>query len=577
MSKSKFRNNNLIIKPLRMIALITIFAGITALIFEVNYFAEFSIGLYFSRLIATTIGFIILAATFTYYGSKYSILFIHILLLSIMLSFGSIIYLIPKTLLINSHLLALTIFTTALFLSWDTKNQIIVAIYYNIIFATSILYNNNSIYSLPNVFANVIFVLIMSVLSVGATTINSRLREKLLCKSLQAKEILDNSIEGIFRITESGVLVSANNAFYSILKELDFTLSDKMNFTDGLLVENSLDSILSEVNEHGFVKDHIKEIKLTDGSKMFFSLNLRPSIVIKKSSVKHYDGSILNVTERILSENKQIETLLKLHDAKLIQEKNSLEALELKDSKIQLLAKINHELKTPINSISLILDMLTTDCIKTDEELKEYALSAKTSIDALLDTLDKYLDFTKIEAGKLELEVELFNFKGKVDECLSLLTPLAELKNISLSARINNDIPNLIMGDGDHYKQIVINLANNALKFTDSGEVTILIKKGETVGDDFEIITEVSDTGRGIPEDKISTLFMPYQQVNSKNDRKYGSGLGLIICKELVKLLGGNIRVQSEVEMGSVFTFNSIFQKFENTESVPDNLTFQEN
>jgi len=285
----------------------------------------------------------------------------------------------------------------------------------------------------------------------------------------------------------------------------------------------------------------------------------------------------MDVTERVVAENKQIETLSKLHDAKLMQEKKSIEALELKNSKIQLLAKINHELKTPINSISLILDMITTDCIKTDEELKEYALSAKTSIDALLDTLDKYLDFTKIEAGQIELEIGLFNFKRKVDECICLLTPLAELKNVSLSARINNDIPDLIMGDGDHYKQIVINLANNALKFTDSGEVTISIKKGETFGDKFEIITEVLDTGRGIPEDKISNLFMPYQQVNSKNDRKYGTGLGLIICKELVKLLGGNIRVQSKIEIGSVFTFNSIFQKFENIENVPDNLTFQAN
>ncbi|MDA3779023.1 MAG: hypothetical protein PF487_02135 [Bacteroidales bacterium] len=157
-----------------MIALITIFAGISALVFEVNYFAEFSFGLYLSRLVATTIGFVILLGTYSKYGRKYQIFLIHVLLLSITLSFGTIIFLIPDTLFINSHLLALTIFTTALFLSWDTKNQIIVAIYYNIIFAASILYNDNTVYFLPNIFSTVLFVLLISILSVSATAINSK-------------------------------------------------------------------------------------------------------------------------------------------------------------------------------------------------------------------------------------------------------------------------------------------------------------------------------------------------------------------------------------------------------------------
>ena len=573
MSKSKLRNDNLIIKPLRMIALITIFAGISALIFEVNYFAEFSVGLYFSRLIATSIGFIILATTYTNYGTRFPVMFVHILLLSIILSFGLIIYLIPQTLLINSHLLALSIFTAALFLSWDTKNQIIVAIYYNVIFATSILFNENTIYFLPNIFATVIFVLLISVLSVGATAINSRLREKLVYKSLQAKEILDNSIEGIFRITKDGELISGNKAFYSVLEKLDLPIDNKMIFIERVFSSNNFENILKEVDTQGFVKDYIKEIKLSTNSKMYVSLNLRSSIINKMGSVKHYDGSLLDVTERIIADNYQTETLLKLHEAKLLQEKKSMEALELKDSKIQLLARINHEFKTPINSISIFLDMIEADMITDKAEIKNFAASAKKSTELLLNTLSQYLDFTKIEAGKLELENDIFNLREKVEESISLLTPLAELKNIALLAEIDDDIPNIIEGDGNHYKQIIINLANNALKFTDYGHVTISIKKGDTRGKKFEILTEVSDTGRGIPVDKISDLFTPYKKVNSK----YGTGLGLMICKELVNLLGGNIHVQSVIAEGSVFKFSSVFQKFENKANIPTYSTFQIN
>ena len=558
-------DNNLIIKPLRMIALITIFAGICALIFEVNYFVDFSVGLYFSRLIATAIGFIVLSLTYSKFAEKHTVLLIHILILSITTSFAIIIFLIPNTLFVNSHLLALTIFTTALFLSWDTKNQIIVAIYYNIIFATSILYNNNTIYFLPNVFSTVLFVLLISILSVSATAINSRLRIKLTESTQNAKEIFDNSVEGIFRVSELGELTSANNTFYSIVEELNINLDSKKNFPTVLLGTNSISNIFLEVNNIGFIKDRIIEIKREDEQKMFISLNLRPSIVNKKSNIKYYDGSILDVSHRIKTELVQIETLLKLQDAKQKQEKKSQEALELKDSKIQLLAKINHELKTPINSISIFLDLIETNAMKDESELKSFASSAKKSTEFMLDTLNKYLDFTKIEAGKLELENELFNFREKIEESFSLLIPFAELKNISLTSNINKDVPNLFFGDGNHYKQIILNLCNNALKFTDSGGVKISVKKGQVLENQVEIITDVSDTGRGISEDKISSLFTPYKQVNSKLDSKFGSGLGLVICTELVKLLGGTITVKSKVNEGSSFSFNSFFKLSENS------------
>lgn len=566
MNVSNF-DNSLILKPLRMISLITIFAGISALVFEINYFADFSVGLYLSRLIATTIGFLVLSITYSKYGEKYTVILIHVLILSITISFGITIFLIPNTLFMNSHLLALTIFTTALFLSWDTKNQIIVAIYYNIIFAAAILYNDNTIYFLPNVFLTVLFVLLISVLSVSATAINSKLRENLAESTQNAKEIFDNSIEGIFRISEFGELTSVNNTFYSILDSLNIKLDSKKTFPTLLLGENNINNLILEVTNNGFIKDRINEIKRDDEQKMFISLNLRPSIVNKKSEIKYYDGSILDVSRRIKTELMQIETLLKLQEAKQKQEKESNAALQLKDSKIQLLAKINHELKTPINSISIFLDLIQSNMMKDETELKNFASTAKKSTEFMLETLNRYLDFTKIEAGKLEMENELFNFREKIEESVSLLHPFAELKTVSLSYNVDENVPNLLFGDGNHYKQIVLNLCNNALKFTDSGSVVISVKKGQDFDNSVEIVTEVKDTGRGIPEDKMYTLFDSYKQINSKLDSKFGSGLGLVISKELAKLLGGTINVKSKVDEGSTFSFNSVFQLSENSES----------
>jgi len=554
---------SLVIDSLKHIALLTIVAGTYALIFEVKYFSDFSINIYFGRLLATLIGFIILLLINTQFGKHHAIALIHLLLISITLSFASIIYMIPKTLFVNSHLLALTIFTTALFLSWDTKNQIIVAIYYNLIFSASILFNDSTIYFLPNFFSTVIFILMISVLSIGATSINSRLRENLIMKSLEIKEIFDNSFEGMFRINRDGDLYSANNSFYTIL---NITKSDstKINLKGLLFSEAEFNKIVQHVNEHGFVHEYIVQTEISSKVRNI-NLNLRIS------NYRHafFDGSILDVTDKMIAKNRRHEAYLKLLEAKSLLKKTSEEAQIQSDNKIQFLAKINHDLKTPINSISIILDMITTNIIKDEDELKEYASAAKISTYSILSTLDKYLDFTKIEAGHLELETELFTLKELLDECKYLLIPMAESKGISLVFELGKSLPNLVEGDAIHYKQIIVNLVTNAIKFTNDGEVKVHMKMGKDLEDKFEIITKVSDTGVGIPEEKIDGLFKAYSQVDRKRDYRSGSGLGLMISSEFVNLLGGEIHLKSKLGLGSTFTFNAIFNKVK----IPDEVS----
>ena len=228
-SRSKYfeqENKRLIILPLQIIAALVVIVGSFALMFEVTYFAEFSFELYFGRLIATFIGFVILVMSNFRTGQKNPTLLIHILLLTIIASFASIIIKIPSSIYVNSHLLALVIFTSALFLNWDLKNQIIVAIYYNILFALSILITDKSIYFLPSMYASVMYVIVISMLSIIASSINYKLRQKAIEKTFEARDLFENSTEALFKVRCSDYsYVTANPSFFNLFK-----IKDEKNF-----------------------------------------------------------------------------------------------------------------------------------------------------------------------------------------------------------------------------------------------------------------------------------------------------------------------------------------------------------
>ena len=369
-------------------------------------------------------------------------------------------------------------------------------------------------------------------------------------------------MEGIFRINKDGLLLSANNSLLSLLN-ITTSENNNINIRDILFGDDEYKKIIQLLESKGPIKEYIIQTT-SNGKESILSMNLRPSSL----NDSYYDGSILDVTEKEMAKNKQHEAFLKLQEAKFVLQEKSEELLDQSDKKIQFLAKINHDLKTPINSISLILDMITTDIIKDKAELKEYAAAAKISTDSILNTLDKYLDFTMIEAGKLQLEPELFTMQELLKECNYLLLPLAISRNLSLIFQTEENLPNIIEGDKVHFKQVIVNLVNNAIKFTLDGQVKIYMKMGKDLDENFEIVTEVSDTGIGIPEDKLDHLFIPYSQVDHKRDSMNGSGLGLIICKEFVNLLGGNIYLNSEFGKGSTFTFSAIFKKVTVTKKI---------
>lgn len=572
-------DQTLLITPLKIIAILVSIAGLFAMIFEIKYFNQFSWQIYFARLFATVIAFLVLL--YLYFGKalKKTVALMHLLLLTIIISSGYMIYLIPSTLFVNAQIVALLIFTSALFLTWAVKNQIIVAIYYNIVFAAAIILGKQDIYFLPNLYESVLFVLFLSVISVVASMINFKLRllvnekNSIMEKSEKKyRSIFDNSFDGIFQADLKGRILLANKSFFELLGYKNYEDILTLNLNNNFFAdETEFKKLLIAVRQNNLSEWDVV-LKKKDGAKLYSKFHLQ--ILRDDQGNDYLQGSIHNITEQVESEQLQKKYSEELEKAKIKAELLAKEAVEASILKSKYLANMSHEIRTPMNGIIGYLALIDSDSFNSKEELKQFTASAKQSADTLLDIINTILDFSKIESGKMELEEIDFNIEKVIDDVISIVSPKAIEKDLTIIKEIKENSVLYLKGDPTRIRQIFMNLLSNAIKFTQFGEIIILLESKQITAESVLVTAAVKDSGIGIPEERLEKIFEPFTQVDGSNSRKYGgTGLGLAISKEFVNMMGGNIRVESIPNSGSIFHFTLKLKLSDVVQSEKDSST----
>ena len=274
-----------------------------------------------------------------------------------------------------------------------------------------------------------------------------------------------------------------------------------------------------------------------DGQPYWLSISVTP-VFDDEGDITHWVGIAHDVTRR--REAQQV----------LEQAKEAAEAASR--AKGEFLANVSHEIRTPMNVI-IGMTELTLGTRLTPEQ-REYLDAVKSAAEALLRLLNDVLDLSKIEAGKVQIETVPFSLRELVQEVVKLWEPAARQKKLRVAGEVASDLPPTVAGDPVRLRQILFNLVDNAIKFTEQGEVVVAVSLDSHAGDEACVHFAIRDTGIGIPEDKRASIFEAFSQADSSTSRRYGgTGLGLAISAELVSLLDGQLRVDSQVGGGSTF------------------------
>jgi len=303
---------------------------------------------------------------------------------------------------------------------------------------------------------------------------------------------------------------------------------------------------LSQLNESGQVQQFEYELTMPDGSQNWYEARLAAC----------EDGNVLavirDITERKRTEAALAEMNAQLEHALLQAQELTVAAEAASHAKSEFLASMSHEIRTPMNGVIGMTELLLGTPLS--EEQRDYLKTLRSSADLLLSILSDILDIAKIEAGKMVLESAPTDLREVVEDTVKLFLPRARQKELALRAEVDEDLSPAVLADPMRLRQVLANLVNNAIKFTEQGGVVVRAELLQQEAERAWVRLSVQDTGIGIPQERLHAIFEAFTQADSSTTRRYGgTGLGLTICKRLTELMGGQIQVQSESGKGSTF------------------------
>ncbi len=396
-------------------------------------------------------------------------------------------------------------------------------------------------------------------------------------KSLEAKrihaeetlKILDSKFHSIFQAIGDGLnvtdlqgnILEVNNAFLRIFG------FDQKEETIGMNASEFMDE-----KDHGKFMSHIeKTIESGESEAIEYTLLDKTGRKLQgetnASVIRDTAGNptgFISLTREITNRKRTEEALRKsnqqleesVHEAREL----TVVAESASIAKSEFLANMSHEIRTPMNAVIGMTGLLMDTDL--DKEQRNFAETVRNSADSLLVIINDILDFSKIEAGKLELEIMDFDLRNTIEDTADALALRAFNKGLEFVYMIDPEVPSFFKGDPGRIRQILVNLIENAMKFTSCGEVVVNVSLDREDEEQAMVRFEVTDTGIGIPEDKVHSLFHAFTQADASTTRKFGgTGLGLSISRLLAEMMGGEIGVESEEGAGSTFWFTILLEK----------------
>ncbi len=370
---------------------------------------------------------------------------------------------------------------------------------------------------------------------------------------------IESSYNGIVFINCRGVITYVNKTF---LKLLSYQKSKE-------LIGRTARSFFSDKNKYDEIEDELKLKGSWHGELLAIRRdNSYSNVYITVNYVYSEEGKPICIMASFIDITKRKKTEIELLKAK----KNAEEASMAKSN---FLANMSHEIRTPMNGILGFLHLLENT--QLNQEQAEYTSNIKTSTETLLTVINDILDVSKIESGKMELDHQSFDLYKAIHKSIIPFTAKAEEKGIQLNHHLKNNVPQYVFGDEHKLRQVISNLVNNAVKFTDVGNISINVERLSTGMIQFTI----EDTGVGMSKNTLSKIFQPFTQGDVSSTRRYGgTGLGLTICKSVIEMMGGSIQVYSEENKGTKFIFTVHLKEAEclDTNKKDDNkFTMNEN